>query len=52
MAAAAGASKLTARLIHRHQEVCKPLLKADLEMGIRTREDYLLYQLQLLDEES
>jgi putative nucleotidyltransferase with HDIG domain len=52
MAAAAGASKLTARLIRQHQEVCKPVLKADLEMGVRTREDYLLYQLQLLDEES
>ena len=52
MAAAEGASKLTARLIHRHQEATKPVLKADLEMGVRTWEDLLLYQLQLLDEES
>ena len=52
MAAAAGASKLTARLIDRHQEACKPVSKADLEMGVRTREDYLLYKLHLLDEES
>ena len=52
MAALAGASKLTARIISRHQEPRRRVMKEDLKRGVRTREDYLLYQLQLLDEES
>ena len=52
LAASAGASHLTVNLIRRHQERCIPVSKADFELGMRTREDYFLYQLQLLDEES
>lgn len=52
MAALAGGSQLTVNLIRRHQERCSLVSKADLESGMRTQEDYFLYQLQLLDEES
>jgi len=51
MAALAGASQLTVNLIRRHQERSSPVSKADFELGIRTQEDYYLYQLQYLDEE-
>jgi len=52
MAAAAGASQLTVNLIRRHQGSYSPVSKVDFESELRTREDYFLYQLQLLDEES
>ena len=52
MAAEAGASLLAVELIRRHQEPCQPVSRENVDLGVRTREDYLLYQLQLLDEES
>lgn len=52
MAGQAGASPLTVRLIRRHHEPRKLVSKEGNDPGSQTQEDYFLYRLQLVDDES
>lgn len=52
MAGAAGASPLTIDLIRRHQQPLVPVTLDDVQSGVHPLGSYLLYQLQLCDEES